>query len=275
MKNIVFPIITDLELNMPIFLVSVGCNYTQDHIIRENGHPYALWIQCISGVGELIIYNKKFTIQKNQGILIPANVPHEYYSIQDNWTVSWVEMGGFSIDQIFKHLESLNMPVLTIFRPDATIQTINNILYMSLSNGVVRSFECSKLVYQLIMDISELIYLSKNETNMNRYTRLQPIFDFIDENYNKVITLDELSEILDITPQYLCSIFKKVTGIRIYEYINNIRIKNSKEIILKYQDKPIKEIAELCGYDSMSYFCEVFKKIEKITPGEFRKMYGL
>lgn len=275
MKNIVFPIITDLELNMPIYLASVGCNYTQDHIIRETGHPYTLWIQCLSGTGELIIYNEKFAVQKNQGMLIPADVPHEYYSVDDNWVVSWVAFGGFSTKQIFENIETFYVPVLTIFRPDSTIQTINNILYMSSSNNAARSFECSKLIYQLIMDIVALSHISKSKTKMSSYARLQPIFDFIDENYTKVITLDELAEILDVTPQHLCSIFKKVTGVRIYEYINSIRIKNSKEIILKYQDKPIKEIAEMCGYDSVSYFCEVFKKIEKITPGDFRKMYGL
>lgn len=124
------------------------------------------------------------------------------------------------------------------------------------------------------MHIIAFAHTPKNDLKMNQYIKLQPVFDFVEDNYNKVITLQELSKVSNLTPQYLCSLFKKITGIRVFEYINSIRVKNSKEVILKHKNMSIKEVAEFCGYDNVSYFCEVFKKIEKITPGEFKKLHG-
>lgn len=275
MTNIVFPVITDLESKVPLFLASVGCNHTQEHLARENGYRYIQWIQCKHGAGELLIHDKKYTISENQGMLLLPNIPHEYYAIKEPWEVNWISIGGFAAEQIFKNAEIADTPVLTISRPDIILQAMEKALYLAQSGNALRSLECSKIIYGIIMDIIAFSHTSKNDLKMDQYSKLKPVFDFIEDNYNKVITLEELSEILNLTPQYFCSLFKKTTGIRIFEYINGIRVKNSKELILNHKNMSIKEIAEFCGYDNISYFCEVFKKIEKMTPGEFRKLHGV
>lgn len=273
MTNIVFPVITDLELKLPVFLASVGCNHIQEHIIRQNGYRFIQWIQCKQGVGELLVNDKRYTITENQGMLLLQNTPHEYYALKDPWEVSWISMGGFAAEQIFKNLEYTESTVLTISRPEITLQSIEKALYTAKSSTAMRSLKCSKTVYDLIMDITAFAHTSENDVKMDQYLKLKPVFDFVESNYNKIITLKELSEISNLSPQYLCSLFKKITGIRVFEYINSIRVQNSKELILNHKNMSIKEIAEFCGYDNVSYFCEVFKKIEKITPGEFKKLH--
>lgn len=275
MTNIVFPLITDLELKLPVFLANVGCNHIQEHVIRQNGSRNIQWIQCLHGSGELLVNDKKYTIVENQGMLLLPNIPHEYYALKEPWEVSWISIGGYAAEQIFKTAELANSAVLTISRPDITLHAIEKALYLAQSSNAMRSLECSKIVYNMIMDIIAFAHTFKNDLKIDQYSKLKPVFDFVEDNYNKVITLEELSEILNLTPEYFCSLFKKTTGIRIFEYINGIRIKNSKEMILKHKNMSIKEIAEFCGYNNVSYFCEVFKKIEKITPGKFKKLHGV
>lgn len=275
MTNIVFPVITDLELNVPVFLSSVGCNHIQEHIRRQNGYRHIQWIQCKQGAGELLLNNKKYTVAENQGMLLLPNVPHEYYALKEPWEISWISIGGFAAEQAFKNIEIADSPVLTISRPDIILKAMEKALFLAQSSNAMKSLECSKIVYGIIMDLIAFGHTSKNDLKMDQYTRLKPVLDFVEGNYNKVITLQELSEVSDLTPQYLCSLFKKITGIRIFEYINSVRVKNSKEMILNHKNLSIKEIAEFCGYDNISYFCEVFKKAEKMTPGEFRKLHGV
>ncbi|MNO01034.1 HTH-type transcriptional activator Btr [compost metagenome] len=78
-----------------------------------------------------------------------------------------------------------------------------------------------------------------------------------------------MAEVTGITPQHLCTVFKKTTNIRIFQYINSVRIKKSKELLLHHSQMQVKEIAYLAGFEDANYFCSVFKKHEQLTPNQF------
>ena len=81
-----------------------------------------------------------------------------------------------------------------------------------------------------------------------------------------------MAEIIDVSPQYLCSLFKNFLYMRPFVYISKRRIQEAKRLLL---DKPmsIKDIALQIGYNYSSYFCSIFKKYEGISPHEFRNMH--
>ncbi|MNP25159.1 HTH-type transcriptional activator RhaR [compost metagenome] len=61
---------------------------------------------------------------------------------------------------------------------------------------------------------------------------------------------------------------------RIFQYIHSVRIKNSKELLLRSPNMPVKEVALLSGFEDPNYFCTVFKKHEQLSPNQFRKLYS-
>lgn len=112
------------------------------------------------------------------------------------------------------------------------------------------------------------------ESAQERHSKLKPIIDHIECKYSKPMSLSELSEIIGVSPQHLCSLFKNTLNVRVFEYINTVRIQKSKEFILTNKGMQIKEIAKLSDFQDFSYFCSVFRKIEKTSPGEFKRLYG-
>ncbi len=274
MKNMIFPLITDLELKFPLYLAGAGSHHAQEHVTRLDGYQYFQWIQCRSGKGKLIIEGESFIVNENQAMLLYPNEPHEYYSISDKWLVDWVSFGGFAAEKFLENYGMNKSGVFMVSNAEIILRKIETLLNMARSNGALIGIECSKILYELIMDILTYASADKDDFIFQQYSKLKPVFDYIDENYSKLITLEELAAAVEFTPEYLCTVFKKIMGIRIFEYINNVRIKNSKEIIINYKDMPIKEVAILCGYEDASYFCSIFKKQEKLTPGEFKKLYG-
>ena len=78
---------------------------------------------------------------------------------------------------------------------------------------------------------------------------------------------------MGVTPQHLCTLFRKLMGMRIFEYINLIRIQTSKAELIVSTEKAVREVAHDCGFEDVSYFCSMFKRFEKMTPGEYRKLY--
>ncbi|MNR56240.1 HTH-type transcriptional activator Btr [compost metagenome] len=82
-----------------------------------------------------------------------------------------------------------------------------------------------------------------------------------------------MAEIIGVTPQHLCTVFKKTTNVRIFQYINSVRVKKSKELLLHNPNMQIKEVAHLAGFEDANYFCTVFKNLEQLSPNQFRKLH--
>ena len=94
----------------------------------------------------------------------------------------------------------------------------------------------------------------------------------MDEHYLEKITLEQLSSKFYINKFYLTRIFKEQFGISITNYLLQLRITHAK-MLLRFTDMPIDKISHECGMNDANYFSRVFKQVEGITPGQFRKMW--
>ena len=104
---------------------------------------------------------------------------------------------------------------------------------------------------------------------------LTEVLKYIDDNFNCDLSVAELSEIAHLSVSQLTRLFKEETGHNITNYINILRVNHSKSLLDSTQLK-IYEISGFVGYNSVSYFCKVFKEIENISPREYReKVHGI
>ena len=94
--------------------------------------------------------------------------------------------------------------------------------------------------------------------------------EYIRENFQKDLTLDEVSKVVDISPYYFSKLFKQETGENFIEYLTKVRMKNA-EGLLKDSSYSIKEICAASGYGDPNYFSRIFKKYEGVTPSEYRE----
>ena len=95
---------------------------------------------------------------------------------------------------------------------------------------------------------------------------------YIQQNLNRKLTRDELSEYVHLNESYLSRLFHKQTGMSLSDYILQERMKLAKVLITE-SDMPIYGIANRLCYDNFSYFAKMFKKVYNLTPLEYRKKY--
>lgn len=95
---------------------------------------------------------------------------------------------------------------------------------------------------------------------------------FIGMNYGEKITLQQLADLVHMHPNYLCKLFKDYMGQTVFEYLTSIRISFATQFI-RNSPHPLREIAEQCGFNSMSYFNKKFKEHTGITPYAYSKLY--
>lgn len=94
--------------------------------------------------------------------------------------------------------------------------------------------------------------------------------EYINQNFAKELSLDDVSRIVNISPYYFSKLFKEESGENFIEYLTRVRIAYAKEL-LKNLSLSIKEICMMSGYSDPNYFSRIFKKQEGITPSEYRE----
>jgi len=124
------------------------------------------------------------------------------------------------------------------------------------------------LLEQLIKEFSEE-GIEPSLAEENRETRI--ICNFLEENYMKNITLDELSELTGLSKYYLLRSFTKQKGISPYRYLETIRIDRAKKLLEKGV-LPI-EAALQTGFADQSHFSNFFKKFIGLTPKQYMNIF--
>jgi AraC-like DNA-binding protein len=117
-------------------------------------------------------------------------------------------------------------------------------------------------IYSTIAD-----YLLESRSRSKSY--FEQALDYIHKNYKRDIDIKVIAEHAGISYSHLRKIFKEETGENIVNYINNLRINESKRLLCM-PNMTIKEIALILGYNNDQSFVRFFKKYEGIAPGEFR-----
>ncbi|MDU4962559.1 MAG: AraC family transcriptional regulator [Sporomusaceae bacterium] len=100
-------------------------------------------------------------------------------------------------------------------------------------------------------------------------TYIKKALDYLDARYNEPTGLADVAVYLNISKCYLCSLFKRETGRSLSQYLNEIRIEKSKEL-LHEEDLSILEIALAVGFSNQNYYSVMFKRLTSYTPQSYR-----
>ncbi|PKM93860.1 MAG: hypothetical protein CVU84_13190 [Firmicutes bacterium HGW-Firmicutes-1] len=108
-----------------------------------------------------------------------------------------------------------------------------------------------------------------SEMNKNKVSKaVLEAKNYIDIHYSKELTLEEISRVVSVSPQYFSKLFKEETGFNFIEYLTNSRIEKAKELI-KNSQMTMKEVCFEVGYNDPNYFSRLFKKIVGVSPTDY------
>ena len=273
MNNIVFAVLNEKEARFPYRVYGAGLNLDQKHLIRSKGFPALLWLQTHKGSGRVVLGDKEYSIGVDQGVWIMPDEPHEIYPDEGDWIIDWVGLVGDQTKELLKNvLQITKSGVFEVTDGDLLHNIIDQIASIEQSDETMKEYAQTIKVYEFITTFARVQVLASHSSLSTRYERIKPVLDYIDAHYHESITLKQLADLLDVTPQHLCTLFRKIMKTRIFEFINLVRIKRSKELLVSDPELSIRDIAHNNGFEDVSYFCYIFKRIEKVTPGEFRKL---
>ena len=126
--------------------------------------------------------------------------------------------------------------------------------------------EMEGYLIDIVMDCMQ----SEGAVDTNARNKIMLALQFIQENYNENIAINELAERYGMSPNYFSSVFKKELKQSTVNYITEFRIKKAREFLVE-TDKSVVEIAKKVGYEDSQYFFRVFKKSTGLTPLQYRQ----
>ena len=254
---------------IPLLLRSVGINHLQEPIRRPNGFPLWQVFYGVSGSGEFFLDGERAVLRPGQIAVLEPHMKHGYQSSGGDWTVHYVGFEGDACIRILNCLRLSRQGIYSLADPGLFLSHLSALEQLA-SVSKPQHILCSKELYNLLLDLSggvRRLPMSQAEEGSGL---VKEIILYLEDHFAQDLSLDDLSAHFHKTPEYLCSVFKSVTGETIMHYLRRIRIHHAKVLLMESPDTGIKDISRSCGFGSVSYFGRVFRETTGYTPQGYR-----
>ncbi|WP_166244281.1 AraC family transcriptional regulator [Paenibacillus turpanensis] len=268
-----FAVLTEHERRLPLYITSSGGWSNQERIVRESGFPDFHWLQVYSGEGRLELSGNTYTVLPGQGMLLYPDEPHTYYAASEPWGVRWLTFNGGLARELLQRMALTESKVLTLSNPGGMLVKMHEAHETIVSGDPLRSYEGSSLMYELLIDLLRYSSEAEARSKQQRIEHIAPVLRHIEQHYCEPLSLPELAACIEVSPQYLCTLFQQAMGMRPFEYITSYRLRAAKELLLAEPERRVRDIAEACGYEHPSYFIKIFREHEGMTPTTFRHIH--
>lgn len=172
-----------------------------------------------------------------------------------------------------KYIERGGAPV---FDPENIIdfsKLLDELYSLSCSEDHIKDMRINEKISSLLTLVMEESWHPENKGRIGtKRQTLQNIKNYLNDNYKDRITLDLLSKKFFINKFYMTRAFKSQFGTTINVYLMQIHIDHAKEL-LSFTSMTLEQIGAEVGIPEPGYFNSVFKKIEGITPGAYRRQW--
>lgn len=135
------------------------------------------------------------------------------------------------------------------------------------------NWNCRYALNLLLMEFTSEFLQTNNIAAGRIPNQIRNIIEYIRTHYDEPLSVEQLAAQYNYHPTYLTTLFKKYTGYPISSYINHTRIAVAKNILCVRDTLSIQSIASMCGFSDEKYFMRLFKKIEGITPSQYRNAF--
>lgn len=264
MYSAVYPVLA-AQTRLPFYLSGIGVSDPEYHVCREKGLVSFQVLFTRRGSGILRVGQREIPQAPGSIFFLSPGVPHEYYPADGVWETAWAVFRGAQLPEIMSSLGFGSWHE----KSGAELSGCERIFsqLMSAVNDPVSGGErCSMLIYEYILEARSVLMAGSSR---RAGSPADAAIEYMDREFSRDITLEELAGLSGITLQHFCRVFRAQTGMRPMEYLARRRIAEAKRLLLT-TERSVSEIAELTGYSTPTYFGVVFRRCEGISPSEYR-----
>ena len=251
-----------------------GSVVTHGFTYVNHWHREMEFIEVVSGLLEIDVDGKMFTLTDGHIMIVGSNVMHTYVRTEPD-TLIWV--AKVYLKNILSYLDTKER-ITEFYRKTLIIRATEKMTdifsdLVSAQYGILNEcysgIKASELTIEILSNqntVKQYIPTKEVENTDNIYKMQQ----FVEKNLDKDITLTMVADYLGFSTAYCSKYIKKKTKYNFLEYVNLCRLRDA-ETMLQTTNKGVTDIAYETGFKSIQCFNRVFKKYRGITPTEYKK----
>lgn len=253
-------------------LLYITCaQYSKEWNSTIHTHACAELFFVTAGRGRFQLQHESFPVAVSDLVLVNAGVPHTEVSQTGSpmeYTVLGVEglevltnTGGYALSHISSGWEEMTVCLKLMLQEARSGQADYHLVCQHLLDIILLQLQRQD---DLAIASSQPGHKVSRECDLVRR--------YIDNHFKENLTLDQLSAVAHINKYYLVHAFRKEYNISPISYLISRRTQESR-FLLTNTDYTLSQIAQILGFSSPSYFSQSFRRLEGMSPMEYRKRY--
>jgi AraC-like DNA-binding protein len=238
-----------------------------------------------NGVGKRKVGLHLSNFSDGELILIGSNVPHHGFT--NNFENKRFEvvvhfkasMLGTAIEETKEFSKIKQLLDLAsngvIFNNQFKHQMGKRLLHLMDESDFKKIFSLMDILNEMAQTDDKTVLNAKGDSfllNPRESDRINKVFNYIEKNYSDPISLEDVAQIVFMSPSSFSRFFKKTTSKTFVSYLNQYRINNAIKLLLQ-TDKDVQSIGYECGFNNIPNFFRQFKKQTNFSPNEYRKIH--
>jgi AraC-like DNA-binding protein len=241
-----------------------------------------VYVEAITGIRHVGQHISNY--MESDLVLIGANIPHLNfdYELKTEYRQIVIQFKEHFLGEAFKEAPELN-DIQALFKRanlglSFTGDTKNIVAEKLKTLQSMEKFKqllCLLEIFQILALSDEVIELNDRDTSvslfLNDKIRMGAVYEYIQANFDNTPDVNKVASSVHLSTAAFCRYFKKQTKMTFTDFVNQYRITQAKTLLL--QDKTISETCYEVGFESLSYFNKLFRRIAGENPSAFKKRY--
>lgn len=275
------PITLNKTFNIDDLIVVYYNRFAPNFKFAGERHNFYEFYYVINGKMVVTIDEKRFYLEEGEYIVVP---PMLFHSMEpdNSYAIGTAICFGATgyVDNVFDGKLSpfgkqLVTNIINIYAKNCNETEFRPRLISNQNNNKDFAYEQSLLVNIEHLMLLILQEFKNQETISPERTRPQnllsnEILEYLEKNFTENPTLADISKYCNYSIPHICRVFKHQFGESIVSYMNKLKIDEACKMIEK-NDRTLREISEILGFDNIAYFTRIFKQLTGSTPANYRK----
>ena len=241
---------------LPIYPVTIGTEAHQSYIDRPFGFAINQIFIVNGGTGTLCTGGKITEIEKGDMFFLKKDTAHSYGG-DDKFSTVYLGFDGDLCGNIFEYFGAENGMVYRGKSYGAAEQEILN--FFGEFENIGDSAKLSARTYSVVASFF-------SEAVKSRITPIEKVKKYLDANYGRMLSLQDITELYPYSKSKLCRDFSAEYGMSIFDMLTKIRLNHARIMLKSDPSVSLKEVSENCGFNDTSYFCKMYKKAFGVSP---------
>ena len=235
---------------------------------HTHGHMELFFI--VGGKGQFLIEDRLHPVNVNNLVIINPNVTHTEVSLNAQ-PLEYIVLGVDGIELAAGENSDGRYSILDQFESADISSCLRNILREMEQKNTGYEDVCQAymeiLIIRLMRNIDQAVPTASRQGTGNR--QCAAVKRYIDLHFKEPLSLEQLAEEAHMNKFYLSHAYKREYGVSPINYMTHKRIEESKYLLAE-TDLSMSRIAQLLGFSSLSYFSQVFRRTQEMSPMEYR-----